>query len=126
MVDTLGDKLSMVKTEALVNTLAYRVKEVDVQTLCYILAEVDAETLIYALTDRLPVVEKEKVGNTPAKVECKAVLDELSDREKKVKVHTLSELKGMEMLDTFNDKIAGNEVESLGDTQVEVNAKALD
>ena len=123
MVDTLGDKLSMVKTEALVNTLAYRV---DVQTLCYILAKVDDETLIYALTDRLPVVEKEKVGNTPAKVECKAVLDELSDREKKVKVHTLSELKGMEMLDTFNDKIAGNEVESLGDTQVEVNAKALD
>ena len=40
----------------------------DVQTLCYILAEVDAETLIYALTDRLPVVEEEKVGIMPAKV----------------------------------------------------------
>ena len=34
------------------DTLAYRVKEVDVQALCYTLAEVDAETLIYAQADR--------------------------------------------------------------------------
>ena len=32
----------------------------------------------------------------------------------------------METLDTSNGKVAENEVESLGDTQVEVNAKALD
>ena len=57
----------------------------DVQTLCYILAEVDAETLIYTLTDRLPVVEEEKVGIMPAKVECKAVLKALAAREKKLK-----------------------------------------
>lgn len=43
-----------------------------VKALCYTLAEVDAKTLMYALTDRLPVVEEEKVGNMPAKVECKA------------------------------------------------------
>lgn len=67
-----GHKLSVVKTKALVDTLAYRVKEVYVKALCYTLAEVDAKTLMYALTDRLPVVEEEKVGNMPAKVECKA------------------------------------------------------
>ena len=31
-VDRLGDKLSMVKTQALVETIAYRVNKVDVQT----------------------------------------------------------------------------------------------
>ena len=76
-VDTLGDKLSMIKTEALVDTLAYRLKEVDVHALCYTLAELDAETLIYALADKLPEVEQEKVGNTPTKVKCKAMLDTL-------------------------------------------------
>ena len=78
---TLGKRLAEVKamaalaleTEALVDTVAYGVEEVDVQTLCYTLAEIAAETLIhtYTLADRLPVVEEEKVGNTQAKVECK-------------------------------------------------------
>ena len=88
-VDTLAEKLSMVKTEALIHTLAYRMQEVDVQAPCYTLAEVDAETLIYALTDRLPLVEEEKVGNMPGKVECRAVLNTLAARETDVKVHTL-------------------------------------
>ena len=33
-VDKLSDKLTVVKTKALVERLAYRVKEVDVQALC--------------------------------------------------------------------------------------------
>ena len=37
----------------------------DVQTLYYPLVKVDAKTLIYALTDRPPVVNKNKVGNLP-------------------------------------------------------------
>jgi len=93
---------------------------VDVQALCYTLAKLYAKKLIYAPTDRLPVVEEEKVGNMPAKVECKAVLDKLADRETEVKVHTLgdtlSELKGVETLHTLKDTVAKNEVESLGDT----------
>ena len=112
------------------DTLAYSVKEDDVQTLCYTLTKVDAKTLIYALTDRLPVVEEAKVDNTPAKVESKAVLDALAAREKAVNGHRLgdplSKLKGIETLDTLCDTVAENEVESLGDKQVEVNAKALD
>ena len=112
------------------DTLAYSVKEDDVQTLCYTLTKVDAKTLIYALTDRLPVVEEAKVGNTPAKVESKAVLDALAAREKAVNGHRLgdplSKLKGIETLDTLCDTVAENELESLGDKQVEVNAKALD
>ena len=80
----------------------------------------DAERLIYTLADRLPVVEEEKVGNTSAKVECKAVHDTLAARQTEVKVHTLddtlSELKGIETLDKL----------TLGDTQVKVNAKGLD
>ena len=59
-IHTLGDKLSMIRTEALVDTLAYRVKKVDMQAPCYTLAEVDAETLIYSLSDRLPVVDEKK------------------------------------------------------------------
>ena len=39
----------MVKSKALVDTLAYRVRDVDVQALCYTLAKVDAETLIDSL-----------------------------------------------------------------------------
>jgi len=66
----------------------------------------------------------------PAKVESKAVLDKLADRETEVKVHTLgdtlSEQKGMETLHTLKDTVAENEFESLGDTQFEVSAKALD
>ena len=49
----------------MVDTLAYRVRKVDVQTLYYPLVKVDAKTLIYALTDRLPVVKKNKVDNLP-------------------------------------------------------------
>ena len=45
-VDTLGEKLSMAKTKALVDTLAYRVKEVDFQALCYTLAKADSEIYI--------------------------------------------------------------------------------
>ena len=82
----------------------------DVQALCYTLAKVDAETLIYALTDGLPVVEEEKVGNMPAKVECKAVLDTLAARQTEIKVHTLgdkmSEVESMETLPTFSDTAA--------------------
>ena len=37
----------------------------DLQTLYYPLVKVDAKTLIHALTDRLPVVKKNKVGNLP-------------------------------------------------------------
>ena len=100
----------------MVDTLAYRVKEVDVLALCYTDAEVDAETLIYALTDRLPVVEKEKVGNIPAKMECKMVLNTLAARQTEVKVHTFgntpSELKGMETLHTLKDTVAENEIQS--------------
>ena len=118
-VDTLGDKLSMIKTEALVDTLVYTVKEVDVQTLRYTLAELDAETLICALADRLRVVEEELVGNTPTKVECKAVLERLAAKETEVKIqtlgYTLSELKGMEALHTLSDTVAANKVESPGD-----------
>ena len=65
-----------------------------------------------------------------ANVKCKAVLDTLVAREREVKVHTLgntvSELKGIETLNTFSDTVAENEVESLGNKQVKVNAKALD
>ena len=39
---TLVEKVSMVKTKALVDTLAYRVKDFEVQALCYTLAKVDA------------------------------------------------------------------------------------
>ena len=60
-------------------------KEVDVQALCYPFADVDTETLIYALTDRLRVVEEENVGNKPAKLECKAMLDTLAAIETEVK-----------------------------------------
>ena len=128
-VDRLGDKLSIIKTEALVDALVCRLKEVDVETLCYTVDEVDAETLIYTLADRLPVVEEDKVGNTPAK-ESKAVLDTLAAKETEVKIHTrgdtLSKLKNIETFDTLSHPVAENEVESLGDTQIEVNAKALD
>ena len=128
-VDRLGDKLSIIKTEALVDALVCRVKEVDVETLCYTVDKVDAETLIYTLADRLPVVEEDKVGNTPAK-ESKAVLDTLAAKETEVKIHTLgdtlSKLKNIETFDTLSHPVAENEVESLGDTQIEVNAKALD
>ena len=65
-----------------------------------------------------------------ANVKCKAVLDTLVAREREVKVHTLgntvSELKGIETLNTFSDTVAENEVESLGNKQVKVNANALD
>ena len=58
------------------------------------------------------------------------MLDILAARETEVKVHTLgntvSELKGIKTLDTFRDTVAKEEVESLGDKQVKVNAKALD
>ena len=80
------------------------------------------ETIIYALADKLLVVEDEKVGNISAKVECKAVLDTLAARETEVKVHilgnTVSELKGIETLDTLSDTVAENEIESLGDKQL--------
>ena len=56
----------------------------EILTLCYTLAEVNTERLIYTLAYRLPVVEKEKVGNTPAKVECKAVVDTLAAGETEV------------------------------------------
>lgn len=59
-VDSVGDKLSMVKTEALVVTLAYRIKQVGDLTVCYTIAELDAEALIYAQADRQQVVEKKK------------------------------------------------------------------
>ena len=68
------------------------------------------------------MVEDEKVGNISAKVECKAVLDTLAARETEVKVHilgnTVSELKGIETLDTLSDTVAENEIESLGDKQL--------
>ena len=80
------------------------------------------ETIIYALADKLLVVADEKVGNISAKVECKAVLDTLAARETEVKVHilgnTVSELKGIETLDTLSDTVAENEIESLGDKQL--------
>ena len=64
------------------------------------------------------------------KVKCKAVLHTLAAREREVKVHTLgntvSELKGIETLNTFSDTVAENEVESLGNKPVKVNANALD
>ena len=47
-VDVVADDVCMVKTEGLVATVAYKVKQVDVQSLFDALAEVDAETLIYA------------------------------------------------------------------------------
>ena len=63
-------------------------------------------------------------------MKCKAVLDTLAAREREVKVHTLgktvSELKGIETLNTLSDTVAENEVESLGNKQVKVNANALD
>ena len=90
---------------------------------------VDDETIIYALADKLLVVEDQKVGNISAKVECKAVFDTLAARETEVMIHTLrntvSELKGIETLDTLSDTVAEKAVESLGNKQVEVNAKAL-
>ena len=65
-----------------------------------------------------------------AKVKCKAVLDTLAARETDVKVHTLGNtvygLKSIETLDTLSDTVAENEIESLGNKQVKVNAKALD
>ena len=89
--DTLGDKLFMVKTKVVVESLAERGKEVDVQALCYTLAHVNARKLIYTLTNGLLLVEEDKVGNMPVKVERKAVLDTMADRETEVKVHTLGE-----------------------------------
>ena len=38
----------------------------------------------------------------------------------------MSELKGIETLNTFSDTVAENEVESLGNKPVKVNANALD
>ena len=71
------------------------------------------------------MVEKNKVGNLPAKEECKAVLDTPADRKSEVEVHslgdTLSELKGMQTLHTLTVTVAEIEVELLGDTQLEVN-----
>ena len=72
-----------------------------------ILAQVDAKRLIYSLTNRLLLVKEDKVRHMPTKVECKALLDTLADKETEVKVHTLGE-------------------HTLGDTQVEVYTKALD
>ena len=73
--------------------------------------------------------EEDKIGNKPAKVECKAVLDTLAGRETEIQVHTLgdtlSELKGMETVQTLSDTVAENELKSLGGTQVKVNTKAL-
>ena len=89
-VDTIRDKVSIIRTEALMDTLAYTVKKVDMQALCYTLGEVDPEILIYALFDKLPVDEK-KAGNMSVKVECKGVLDTLAARETEVKVHTLGD-----------------------------------
>ena len=78
----------------------------------------------------MPVVEEENVGNTLAEVECKAVLETLAAIETDVKVHTLGdtlpELKVMQRLHALNDTVAENDGVSLGDTQVEINAKALD
>ena len=68
----------------LVDTLVYRVKVVDVEALCQPYNELDVEMLIYALADRLPLVEEEKDGNTPTKVEGKAVLHTLAARETEV------------------------------------------
>ena len=52
-----------------------------------------------------------------AKVKCKAVLDTLVARETEVKVHTLgntvSDLTGIETLDTLSDTVAENEVNRL-------------
>lgn len=75
-------------------------------------------------------MEEEEVGNTTAKVDCKAMLDTLAAREKEVEVHTLgdrvSEIRGIKMLDTLSDRVAVNKVESLGETQVKVIVNALD
>ena len=65
----------------------------------------DAETLLYALAHRLSVVEEEKVGNTPAKVECKAVVETLAARETEVKVEALGDT-----LSELTDMVAINEV----------------
>ena len=51
----------MIRTKALVDTLAKTLIKEDMQALCYKRGEVDLKTLIYALIDRLPVDEK-KVG----------------------------------------------------------------
>ena len=118
-VNTVCGILYEVKAKAMIEALVKR--QVDGQTLCYTLAEVD---------DREQVVDDEKVGETSAKVECKAVLDKMAARKTEVKVHTLvntvSELRGIETLDTLSDTVAENEVESLGDKQVEIKAKALE
>ena len=80
--------------------------------------------LVYALSKKLPA------GKTLAEVECKAVLETPAAKETEVKVHTLGdtlpELKVMQRLHSLNDTIAENEGVSLADTQVEINAKALD
>lgn len=52
----------------------------DVQALCYTLAQVDAERLIYSLTNKLLLVKEDKVRHMPTKVECKALLDTLADK----------------------------------------------
>ena len=84
-VDRLGDKLSMVKTKALVETIAYRVNKVDGHTLRYLITVVDAEMLVYELDKKLPVVEEENVGNMLAEVKSKAVLETLPAKEKKLR-----------------------------------------
>ena len=81
-VDPLED---MGKTEALEETLAYRVKEVDVPTVCYTIAELDAETLLYTQAERQPVVEKENMVNMAANLQCKAVLNTLAAKQTEVK-----------------------------------------
>ena len=59
-------------------------------------------------------MEKEKVKNTPTKVECTAVLDTLAATKTEVEVHTQSELKGKVTFYTLSDTVAENEVKSLG------------
>ena len=89
---TLGEGLAEVKTmfalvlktKALVDAVACVVKEVGVQTLCYTHVEIDFETLIYVLADRPAVVEKEKVGSTKFKAECKVVLNTLQPEKQRL------------------------------------------
>ena len=66
------------------DTLVYRVKEVDVEAPSQSFAELDVETLIYELAHRLRVVEEVTFRNRPTKVDCKAVLHTLAVSETEV------------------------------------------
>ena len=68
--ETLGDTLSDVDAEALVDTLADSLIEVEVERLGDTLGDMDAEALVDTLADWLVEVEAETLGDTVGELLC--------------------------------------------------------